>query len=142
MNQKIVILSGKRNCGKTTTIKLIYKLLLKKHPNAKKVLEKTYGDDVLIVLNINEKIIGISSQGDHKKYVEKHLKTLMDENCSLILTATRTREGTIEAVKHYCPPFQMKRYIQKYPDKNNYISSNQEIAEEIVLFISNEISAE
>lgn len=141
MNQKIIVFSGKKNCGKTTTVKLVYQQLLAKHPKAKKIFERI-NSEIIAVLNIDGKIVGISSQGDNGYLVTQHLKTLMAKDCSIIFTATRTSGGTIKAVKSYCPPFQMKKYKQQYiSDKNNQTSSNQRMAEKIVLFISNEISA-
>ncbi len=134
MNKKIYYLAGKGNCGKTATVKLVYKKLLREYPDAATFFDvDDAATEILQVLKINQKIIGISSQGDTGKQVLEHLNRLVSKKCEIIITATRTSGRTIEAVKSVEPSYEacgIKQTYESEPERHS--ASNQAMATSLV----------
>lgn len=109
---KIIALKGIQNSGKTSTINILYSLLLnngaKQIPNKFKYLENNDFIDVLEYPSLSV-IIGIVSQGDYingKFSVRRHLEYLESCDCDItICSCTTGKEKTkiitfIEAYDH------------------------------------------
>jgi hypothetical protein len=105
MNPKTIFaLYGSGNVGKSKTIKIVYDLLKQAYPTAP-VLEINTGSDIMIVITINGKAIGIESQGDPNTRLPQSLKDFKKAACVIIVCATRNWGGTVDAVKRLEPEY-------------------------------------
>jgi hypothetical protein len=106
--------SGPEDAGKTTTIRMMYGILLDRHPHAtvEHLLPKRQSitADLRAVVTIGKIRIGIESQGDPWKLAARlipSLKLFVSLRCEVIICATRTRGGTVKAVQS------LKTYVLK-----------------------------
>lgn len=132
---KIIALYGNGSSGKTTTLNIFLKKVLGKYsPNIiatslcgsslSEYLDDTLnpnGKDRFVALEINGKIIGITTVGDNRWCLEKDFKHF--DKCELCFCAARSNGGTHEFLKsvssgetfiHYkqtridsCPPINL-----------------------------------
>jgi len=96
----ILALQGNGKRGKTTTIKLLRKKLIKFgfvsiYPDFKNKA------DYMDILNRKGKIIGITTQGDTYEIISEKLKVMLKYNCLIMVCACRTKGKTIKAVVRY-----------------------------------------
>ena len=90
---ELIVLKGKAHSGKTATINYVYNELIKR--NWKEVVPYTEigNGDFWAILEKNEIILGIVSQGDYfgeeKDSVEKHLENMKKYNCSKVICTIR-----------------------------------------------------
>jgi hypothetical protein len=89
--------------GKTETLRESANLLLKTYPSLTPIFPTTAivptTGDFRLVVQINQKIIGIESQGDPNTNLQNRLLELADNfKCEVILCSTRTRGDTVVAV--------------------------------------------
>lgn len=143
MKKTILVLRGKSNIGKTTTIKKVYELLKEKYPqsNINEIIAKrnTLGEieyDIKVIIIIDGIKIGIESQGDPGSRLEKSLKYFIDNKCDIILCAARTWGKTNNIIEAYSNLFKII-WIRKEIDKSNNEESNQKQAIEIIKKIEN-----
>ena len=85
-------LSGKKNSGKSQTIRTAIEMLTDNYPDATIEHNHTTKKDIQTVLTINGWKIGIDSQGGS-------LDSFVNAGCDVIVCATRTSGPTVNAVK-------------------------------------------
>ena len=89
---ELIVLKGKAHSGKTATINYVYNELIKREWKQVYYKEISHGD-FLAVLEKNEIILGIVSQGDYvgekEDSVEKHLENMKKYNCSKVICTIR-----------------------------------------------------
>lgn len=117
----IIALRGRGNSGKSTTIRLLYDLLLQ---NGYQIISSnlnTVGGDFVAVFSKNGKTIGVTSSGDTYDLVHDRLDELVNSNCNICLCACRTFDrvppGTNAAIiefKNYS-----NQFIEKTIDDND-----------------------
>jgi hypothetical protein len=92
---KVILLRGKKDSGKTTTMNLVYwelkqrgytDSLIRLQPDANNL-----GQDILLVLEWQGKKIGIVSNGDDYLYVEEMMRWFHKLKVTLIVGCTRSR---------------------------------------------------
>jgi hypothetical protein len=87
----IYALFGGSKCGKTTTIKEIYRILTIKYPNCILPRKKKYGYDMRIEMKIKVGIeyilVGINTSGDSKKIILSGLNYFVSKGCNIIFCA-------------------------------------------------------
>jgi hypothetical protein len=100
----MIVVRGSHNTGKTQSIKKVYEIIIK--------LKDTYKSLEIEVLDYSEhskgdfkavfkykgKKIGIESLGDPGSKHKERLKELAEDNCEIIITASRTNGETHESV--------------------------------------------
>ena len=134
----IIAIKGKSKTGKSTTLKKVYKQLKAKYPSAHITHEKiTVGitDDVRVIMEVNGQKIGIESLGDYPGDLNDSLDLFIREQCVIIVCATRTKCGTVDAVERLKAEFQFHiSWKDKFPEldsvKQEQISND--LASEIV----------
>lgn len=92
--------SGPENAGKTTTIRIMYDLLMDRYPEAVVEFLLDRNDDIRAVVTIGGIKVGIESQGDPWKKtarLDPSLALFVRLKCEVIICATRTRGGTVDA---------------------------------------------
>lgn len=92
MSKTIICLYAPANCGKTQTIRSLFLKLGGK----KNVLNKSY--DIVADVNFGNKKIGFASQGDPGSNQKEDIEQLAIINCEIIVTASRTKGGTVDNV--------------------------------------------
>jgi len=101
----IIALWHGANRGKTESLRSLAKLLLSKYSpeiiHFNQDVPVPDKNDFIIVLKINDTVIGITSQGDPKTNLWDRLKELLEKyGCHLVFCSTRTRGETVGAVNH------------------------------------------
>ena len=86
---KILMLKGKGNCGKTTTIKKVLDVLLKESQMIEK--EAAYEPDCLCVLLYKGLKIGIFSMGDYAREIVAKIDEYAEKGCDVFLCACNDR---------------------------------------------------
>ena len=133
MKKTIVAIYGSANLGKTTCIKKFFENFTVKHSseilNINNLPEyKNDGDDIaeIIILQNNVKI-GVCSYGDNGANLET-LKKLSEENCKVIVCATRTKGSSTDSIygiKNYDIKWISKAYFyENYSDAESEVLNN------------------
>ena len=92
---ELIVLKGKENTGKTTTINYVYNELRGnryEEPNQDK-FENLKKGDFLAILEKEGIKLGINSQGDEVNQIQKYLGILEKEGCSRVICALRDTIG-------------------------------------------------
>lgn len=129
MKKTIVAIYGSANLGKTTCIKKFFEIFTVKYSseilNVNNLPE--YENDYDIAKNIilqNNVKIGVCSYGDNCANLET-LKKLSEENCKVIVCATRTKGSSTDSI------YEIKNYDIKWISKayfyENYSDAESEV---------------
>jgi hypothetical protein len=130
--KKVIALRGRANVGKSQTIKEVYGLLRSKYQCGVE-WEKNTRTDVRAVLIIDGVRIGIESQGDPRGRLADSLSLFARIGCRVIVCATRTRGGTVDAVNNLRPnyePVWLDQVVK--PNASQQEASNDATARRIV----------
>ena len=92
MSRTIICLYAKANCGKTKTIRSLFLKL----GGDKNVLEGTH--DFVGSVNFGNKKIGFVSEGDPGSPQWENIEPLAQNNCDIIVTASRTKGDTVNNI--------------------------------------------
>ena len=95
---KVFALKGRRNVGKSQTIRTVDELLRAKYPNARVEHELRTRVELRVVLSINGVKIGIESTGENIKRIQASFDLFVSLGCEIIICATRTTGKTVNAV--------------------------------------------
>src|SRR3972149_2553681 len=120
----IIALKGIGNSGKSMSIKRAYTILKYKYSDVGILYEKVMVD-VKAIITIKNKIIGVESQGDPTSRLTESLEEFSRKGCNIILCATRTYGGTVEAVKNMESEYQIQ-WILKNKSEESLISVDNE----------------
>ena len=103
MKKTIIANMGEGDMGKTESILLVFdKLCMVAEGNpVDREPDKKNKKDICAWLTINKVRVGIASDGDTLKIVEKNLKELTQQGCPIILTACRSNHDMIAFLKSY-----------------------------------------
>lgn len=82
---KVIVLNGVANTGKTTTLNLLYNLITPDTPAT------NLGEDDKYTFTYKGKTISITTPGDGEKDIQNNIDYAQDENCDILVTASRTR---------------------------------------------------
>lgn len=98
---ELIVLKGGSNVGKTATINYVYNELIKR--NWKEVVPYTEisNGDFWAILEKNEIILGIVSQGDNVRgsdSVQNHLNRLEKQSCSKVICAQTNSKPSLQKV--------------------------------------------
>lgn len=97
MNKQIIGLYGTQDRGKTSTLKLLISLLQPDSPTTVPEDSK----DISIVIPYRGKRIAITTGGDRDKVVKKNIEFFEENNCDILITATKTSGKTREILESY-----------------------------------------
>ena len=89
--KKVLALKGRRNVGKSQTIRTADELLRAKYPGARVEHEHRTRTDLTVVLSINGVKIGVESTGESLDFI-------VNLGCEVIICATKTKGKTVNAV--------------------------------------------
>ncbi len=99
---KMIFLQGASNVGKSTVLKRLIENFKKmgavEKYASKKIADCTTTNDVIVVLQYKESIIGINTYGDYASIIEKGIKLLDTYHCDIIFGAMRTKGETVTYV--------------------------------------------
>ena len=100
MGKKVIVLYGKGNCGKTTTIGMVYKKISNKFTDHEVKLKPCEEDvETKAIIVINGVKIGIESQGDPP--YDRLLKSILEfvnAECDVIICVTRVWGRSVKLV--------------------------------------------
>jgi hypothetical protein len=107
----LIDVRGVAQKGKSTTIKCVYRKLLEKNAEIFNVKDWDEGrKEIRALLKIGDIIVGIETRGDDRSFVEKALDIFKKNECNIIICATRTKGGTLEAVNDFIEKNNMYEY--------------------------------
>ena len=92
--KKVFALKGRRNVGKSQTIRTVDELLRAKYPNATIEHEHRTKVELTVVLNLNGVKIGVESSGR----IGSSFDLFVNLGCDVIICPTRTTGKTVNAV--------------------------------------------
>lgn len=95
----IIVLQGLNNCGKTSTINILYRNILREFEKVEIVRSPRIGKEINAILDINGVLLGIVSEGDIARNIAYYLSDFLANNCKVVICATRSRGKTVDAVK-------------------------------------------
>ncbi|MRG49023.1 hypothetical protein GFS24_28195 [Chitinophaga sp. SYP-B3965] len=98
MKHTVIAISGGSSIGKSTAVNAVIDVLPSHFPGAIVEFLITGGDNRVIV-TIGDIKIGIESQGDPGSRLPESLKIFLARGCQIIICATRTSGGTVNAVQ-------------------------------------------
>lgn len=102
MKKTIIAVWGNANTGKSTTIKMIYRMFFEMYSNVTILNEGPISTvDITKIFSVEGHKIGIESQGDPNSNIFNSLKLFNKEKCELIICATRTKGNTVKEVMIY-----------------------------------------
>lgn len=94
MSNTIIALRGKSQTGKTTTLKKLIEII-KEKGHGVTTLEQ-YKNDIVIVVEINGKNVGITTRGDFKSYLATDFAEFEKWSCELFVCACRSKGETVD----------------------------------------------
>lgn len=126
----ILALTGYAHSGKSSIIKLVFRLLLKRYPEYAIILDSgEESGDVKAIFFIEGLKIGIESQGDPNSRQPRSIDEFVSMGCDIILSACRTRGHTINAITKYSNEYQILRIFKNRINDNSLrYRSNDEMA--------------
>jgi hypothetical protein len=98
---ELIVLKGKANVGKTATINYVYNELIKKNWKEVEPYREISNGDFWAVLEKDEIILGIVSQGDYvgtDNSVQNHLNRLEKKSCSKVVCAQTNSKPSLQKV--------------------------------------------
>ncbi|WP_018964937.1 ATP-binding protein [Porphyromonas gulae] len=138
----VIALRGEPNCGKTETLKIVHKKMLKKgFRQVAGIYQDLGNNDFLDLLEFNNKKIGIVSQGDYARShrggtsVKKYLEDLKRKGADIVICACTegpTKGNIQKAINGY-----QSRYIDKEKSVTDCRKDNLFSAEEVMTQLMN-----
>lgn len=90
---KIIAFTNKGNCGKTTTLKMLYGLLAADLDFSQFYFYKENDvGDISAMFEYKDKKLGLTTLGDSEKDLKRPFDEFKKENCDLIVCACRSRD--------------------------------------------------
>lgn len=135
MKKRLIALRGPSNVGKSTTLHILYKLLLA-HPDTKPISFTMLGYkiDFSAIIAINGVKIGIVNRGDVPGPLKEFIDDLATEHCKIIVCAARTK-GDVEAMlDSFNSKFELVTMLKSKSsvgDEDAYMLCNQSSAHEL-----------
>ena len=112
MSRTLLVNKGVADRGKSASIKMLVQEILSVYKQASYQAyhynynqeqffnaDLSYKGDVTVIINIDGTKIGIESQGDPKSIIFKSLPFFVDQNCDIIVCASRTYGATYDIVE-------------------------------------------
>ena len=106
---QVYVISGPANAGKSTTIRIIYNILLEKYKGLEFFLDSSEGKEISVIINgVKRKKIGLESRGDppnvkkamaNKNSYRNIIKKFKKKKCDIIFCTSRTRGATVAWLK-------------------------------------------
>ena len=118
MDNMVFVLKGRSNVGKSTVIKKVYELLIRKYKGSTEEYLDS-GADIKVVLTINKTKVGIESQGDVGEILDKSLKLFLKERCKIVICATRTRGQTVNTIENLKTNNYEIIWFEQVPESDN-----------------------
>lgn len=100
MSKFIYVLCGHSNCGKTATLSYLRELLQKQGESTH--LQSPHGADRRETFLLDGKTICLTPGGDIERVVKDNLKYFEEQSADILVTASRSRGCTIDAIEEYC----------------------------------------
>jgi hypothetical protein len=132
---EIYVLQGPADCGKSSTIKEIFRILNTKYPNCiKKNYFPNQYDIKIEMQNIKGFLVGIESQGDPNSRLENSLNDFEKSECDIIFCAARTRGMTVQWINSHSKKYHINFIKQTIVENNKgqQIQRDQNVAQNII----------
>ena len=89
---KIIALWEKHDSGKTSTMKFLRDILLKRGAKEENIVQE---NDFISVFDFQNKKVGVISGGDTKEILEENFKSLQNYHCDVVICPSRTKGETV-----------------------------------------------
>jgi phosphoribulokinase len=136
--KRIVALQGSSNCGKSTTIRNVFKLLVEKYNIQPSQIQDYYQnhtqhpDCKVILKNVNGHKIGIEGQGDPNSRQEQSFDDFAKAGCDIIFCTCRTSGMTVDWINAYKGIYDPKFIKQTKVPKNKIAINNTDVARKMI----------
>lgn len=141
MNNKLIIVNWESsNQGKTESIKEVWNILQLEYNDELNVIYKNlqFGNskDIMVVVDFRGVRLGICSYGDAGQYYRttEILNKFLDENCQIMVLASRTRGRTVDEInKLESLGWEIRWEQNEHPtDSNEFDRCNKEFVQKVV----------
>lgn len=128
-NKVIIALFGITDTGKTTTLNGLINYLRSGYEV--RFLDEESKEDNIAIFKIKGIYVGIATGGDDGEGVNKNIHSLINEHCSIIVTATRTKGDTTNIVSELAKvdSYSINWLEKSKRYKHDQIHINNELAE-------------
>jgi hypothetical protein len=103
MMKRIIVLEGSAECGKSSTIKRVYRSLVDSFFYRRDVDAKVHGrlgrKETHAIIELDAGKIGIESMGDRPGMLKEKLAELASQGCNIIICAARNTTSFKDVVK-------------------------------------------
>ena len=106
MTNLAVIVFGKSNSGKTTTIRAFAEELLSQNHCKRVCGDINQKSDFLVCINADGTLIGIASGGDTAEIINHNLTIFLQKGCDIIITAAKSSGKTHDEIINLCSKFE------------------------------------
>lgn len=131
---KIIVLKGRRDCGKSETLGIHLRRILKERNG---MPYKECWKDTRESVEVNGKVINICPPGDNGDEVIANITFIEKHPCDVVFTAARTRGGSWHALKEYAVRknaelIEVWKHYDDDLDAEGQSEKNSELAEELL----------
>lgn len=145
MKKQLIALRGISNVGKSTTLHILYKLLVADSGTKPGFFEMLgYQLDFRAIVVVGGHKIGIVNRGDVSDPLEDFIDGLIARGCSIIVCAARTRGNVGPMLEKFSPRFELVTVPKnKYEsdDEDALTLANQGVAHELAARIYSAVIA-
>jgi hypothetical protein len=129
LKKQIISVRGKSGVGKSTTLHLLYKILLT-YPNSKPLSFEALGRklDFVATLEIESHVVGIFNRGDMPNIVNDLLERLDQDKCQVIVCAARTKGSVEEVLQSFKRRYKLTDVPKKASAGESHEPSNHSVA--------------
>jgi adenylate kinase len=122
----LIVLKGVSNSGKTTTIKLLYNMLIKDDNVAYYSLSnRKVNVETKALVYKNSTLIGIVSAGDNSEYIINQVKKFIDIKCAIIVCTCHPSHTSL--IESYTAQLSAVNYLNKDKAKNQETAKAENI---------------
>ena len=142
MKKQLIALRGPSNVGKSTSLHLLYRLLVS-DPVAKPLSFTAHGWklDFVAIIEIAGYKVGLTNRGDVPKTLKEVLRALVRKRCDIVVCAARTR-GTVGTVlAAFDPPHKLVQVLKRPSKTASHSVSNLSAAHELASLVYAAIDA-
>ncbi|MES2329900.1 MAG: hypothetical protein V4539_09875 [Bacteroidota bacterium] len=134
MKKTVIAIWGHSAQGKSSSIKEIVNAISFHYPRS--VIDtRISGNDIQVIIQLDKVKIGVESQGDPGGRLQRSLDLFLQENCDIIICATRTRGDTVTSVEGLFPAYEVVWASNYFSREKNIDQSNRIFSNHIILLL-------
>lgn len=142
MKKQLIALRGSSSVGKSTSIHILYRLLISE-PTSKALSYEAHGRklDFVSIVEVDGYKIGLVNRGDRPGVLSQLLVELVHKQCDIIVCAARTRGRVGALLSSFSPTYQLVTVPKSRSANAPHATSNLRAAHLLASFVYAAIDA-